>query len=101
MMNVIKTRFFSSKDAGVKAVLTGKRQTRKPQNKLGQCGQGIKDTVALVWIMFSGTLVVVLLVLLMCRRVLWHGLCILICGKWFKKSARTGGIASGRQSGIT
>ncbi|KAG8003762.1 hypothetical protein GBF38_007731 [Nibea albiflora] len=40
-----KTLFFS-KDAGVKAVLTGKRQTRKLQNKQGQCGRSIKATVA-------------------------------------------------------
>ncbi|MDG2555584.1 hypothetical protein P7M41_26705, partial [Vibrio parahaemolyticus] len=38
--------------AGVKAVLTGKRQRRKSQNHLGQCGQGIKATVALGQIFF-------------------------------------------------
>ena len=53
MMNVIKRRFFFSKDASVKAVLTGKTQTRKPQNQLGQCGRGIKATVASGQIFFS------------------------------------------------
>jgi len=33
-------------------MLTGKRQRRKPQNHLGQCGQSIKATVALGQIFF-------------------------------------------------
>lgn len=44
--------------------------------------------------MFSGTLVVVLVVLLLCRRVLWHGLCMFIGEKWFKRPARTSGVAN-------
>jgi len=31
--------FFFSREARVKAVLTGKRQTRKPQNQLGHAGR--------------------------------------------------------------
>lgn len=48
-----KTLFFFSKDVGVKAVLTGKRQTRTPQNQLGQCRWGIKATVVSGQIFFS------------------------------------------------
>lgn len=40
--------------------------------------------------MFSGILVVVFLVLLLCRRVVWQGLCFLIGHKLLKKSANTG-----------
>lgn len=51
------------------------------------------------WTMFSGILVVVLLVFLLCRRVLWHGLCIFIGEKWFKRPARTVGVANRKPSG--